>query len=82
MVIPGLDDALVIVREAQKNIDQQVKLIGQTLDGVLLNNDNFNHLSLEQLEFCVSSLPYGCFYAVDLKREWRRRREAIGSATS
>lgn len=76
MTIAGFDVALKTVREAQQIIDQQTKLIGETLDAVLLKGGSFSQIADEQLEFCIRALPDGCFYAVDLKREWRRRRES------
>lgn len=77
MTIEGFDDALAVVREAQRKIDEQVALIGDVLDAVLQKDGSFGGMDDEQLESCIKALPDGCFYAVYLKREWRRRSEPL-----
>ncbi len=79
MVITGFDAALAEVARAQQIINEQIELIGRELDAALLKDGSFEHLNIDQLEGCISSLPEGCFYAIDLKREWRRRSTLVSS---
>ena len=77
MPLPAnLADVLDAVKSAQAIIDEHTDRIGRLLDEALQQNGGFDHLSLEELTDTILALPESCFYRIDLKSAWRKRRES------
>lgn len=75
-VLSALSTVLPSLFEAQAEWERLIDFIHRTLDGVLLVDGSFQHISDEDLEAVIVALPDYCPYKVDLKREWRKRQEA------